>query len=67
LSLKCIELALAGDTVALRLCMDRILPVRKGRPIRFPMPKVMTAGDVLGALAAITEQLLEAACHLMKR
>src|SRR4029078_4556702 len=32
LTRKAIDLALAGDLLALRICMDRILPVRKHRP-----------------------------------
>jgi hypothetical protein len=30
---KAVELAKSGDTVALRLYLERIAPVRKGRPI----------------------------------
>jgi hypothetical protein len=52
LSRKAIELALAGDTVALRLCLDRILPARRAR-ISLPLPPVTTAADVTAALAVI--------------
>ncbi|MGC2077599.1 MAG: DUF5681 domain-containing protein [Xanthobacteraceae bacterium] len=38
LSRKAIELALTGDVSALRLCLDRILPPRKDRPVRFNLP-----------------------------
>ncbi len=38
LTRKCIELALAGDTTALKLCMERILPPRKDRPVSFNFP-----------------------------
>ncbi len=30
---KCIEQALGGDTTALRLCLERILPARKDMPL----------------------------------
>lgn len=30
-----IDLALTGDMAALRLCLDRILPARKDRPVTF--------------------------------
>jgi hypothetical protein len=33
LTRKCIELAMSGDPTALRLCFERIAPVRKGRAI----------------------------------
>jgi hypothetical protein len=36
LTQKAIDLALAGDITALRLCLDRILPVRKDRPFCDP-------------------------------
>jgi hypothetical protein len=38
LTRKAIELALEGDPVALRLCLERILPPRKDRPVSFPLP-----------------------------
>src|SRR5215203_5958726 len=36
LTRRCVELALAGDTTALRLCLERLLP--KGRPVRLQLP-----------------------------
>lgn len=33
LTRKAIDLALSGDTTALKLCIDRIIPPRKGRPL----------------------------------
>src|SRR5450631_2561963 len=39
LTQKAIDLALAGDMAALRICMDRILPPRKDRPIAFDSPQ----------------------------
>ena len=38
LTRKAIGLALGGDITALRLCLDRVLPPRKDRPINFEMP-----------------------------
>jgi hypothetical protein len=43
LTQKAIDLALAGDITALRLCLDRILPVRKDRPVTFDLPPVPIA------------------------
>lgn len=54
LTRKAIELALAGDSTALRLCLDRIAPPRRGRAVRFPLPPVQTSADVVSALAAVT-------------
>lgn len=55
LTKKAIELALAGDLTALRLCLDRILPARKERPVAFEMPKLETAADGVMATAALVE------------
>ena len=37
LTRKAVDLALAGDTVALKLCIDRILPLRRGRPVKLSL------------------------------
>jgi hypothetical protein len=47
-----IDLAKAGDTVALRMCLDRIAPPRKDRPVVFDVPEIETAGDVVSAISA---------------
>ncbi|MGU3663148.1 DUF5681 domain-containing protein [Methylobacterium sp. A49B] len=52
---KAIELAQSGDTVALRLCMDRLIPVRKDRPITFTLPQIETAADLTKATQALLE------------
>jgi hypothetical protein len=53
LSRKAIDLALAGDTVALRLCLERIAPVRKGRAIALDLGPVKTAQDLAEAQTTI--------------
>ena len=53
LTRKAVELALAGDIAALRLCLDRILPPRKDRPVSFEMPTIETAKDAKAASAAL--------------
>lgn len=50
---KAIEMALAGDMTALRLCLDRILPARRDRPVEVDLPVVETAADHAPALAAV--------------
>ena len=55
LTRKAIDLALEGDTTALRLCMDRIMPARKDRHITFDLPKLETASDLVKATAALVE------------
>jgi Family of unknown function (DUF5681) len=53
LTQKAIELALGGDIPALRLCLDRILPPRKDRPVTFEMPAINGAEDAKAATAAL--------------
>jgi hypothetical protein len=53
LTRKAVELALTGDIAALRLCLDRILPPRKDRPVSFEMPTIDTAEDAKAASAAL--------------
>src|SRR3954453_9671130 len=52
---KAVELAKAGDTVALRLCLDRLAPVRKDRPVMFALPAIETTADLPKASAALLE------------
>jgi hypothetical protein len=42
-----------GDMSAARLVLDRVLPPRKGGSVRFALPPVSTAADVVAALGAI--------------
>jgi len=53
LTRKAIELALAGDTVALRICIDRILPPRRERVVIIDLPEVVEGTDAAKALSAI--------------
>ena len=43
LTQKAIDFALSGDMPALRLCLDRILPPRKDRPVSFTLPEINSA------------------------
>jgi hypothetical protein len=45
--------AKAGDMVAARLVLERILPLRRGRPVAFALPDVQAAADLPAALGAI--------------
>jgi hypothetical protein len=53
LTRKCIELSLAGDTTALRLCLERIVPPRKSRSIQVALPPVEDAASARAASAAL--------------
>ena len=53
LTRKAIDRAKEGDSVALRLCLERILPARKDRAVSLDLPTIETASDVLKAISAI--------------
>jgi hypothetical protein len=42
---KAIEMAKNGDGPALRLCIDRLAPARKDRPVWFDLPKTTGNGE----------------------
>ena len=44
-----------GDTVALRLCLERIYPARKDRPVTFPLPPITSPRDAADIAAAVAE------------
>jgi Family of unknown function (DUF5681) len=54
---KAVELALAGDPTALRLCLDRILPPCRERAIKFDLPSIESAADIAAAMKAVTAAL----------
>jgi hypothetical protein len=53
LTRKAVELALGGNVLALRLCLDRILPPRRERAVTFALPEVRSAADATAAMASI--------------
>ena len=48
-----ISKALDGDSMALRLCMDRIAPLPKDKPISFPLPYMENANDASKAAGSV--------------
>jgi hypothetical protein len=65
LTQKAVDMALAGDPVALRICLERICPVRKDRAVRFPLPPINSARDAADIAAAIAQAV--AAGHITPR
>ena len=55
LTQKAINLALAGDMAALRLCLDRILPPRKDSTVAFDLPEMKTLNDAVPAMGALVK------------
>ena len=54
---KAVEMALEGDTTALRLCIERIAPTRKDVPIEFDLPPMNSAHDAARAASAILAEV----------
>jgi|SRR6266446_2295016 len=50
---KAIEMAKQGDMAAIRLCMDRLSPPRKGEPVAFELPPLDKPADSVAAAATI--------------
>jgi len=50
---KAIEMAKQGDMAAIRVCMDRLSPVRKGEPVAFELPLLDKPADSVAAAAEI--------------
>lgn len=56
---KAFELALSGNTVALRLCLERILSPRKSRPVNISLPETQTADGMAEAQAPVVQAIAE--------
>ena len=55
LTRKAVELALGGDPMALRLCLDRLIPPRRGRKVQLAnVPPVESIAELSPTMAAIT-------------
>ena len=52
-----VNAAKAGDPTAMRLCVERLVPLRKGRPVVFDLPPVKTAADIAGAVGALVRAM----------
>jgi hypothetical protein len=50
---KLIDKAVDGDTTALRLCVERLLPPRGDRTISFDLPPIESAADALRASSSV--------------
>lgn len=50
-----IDKALDGDAVALRLCLERLVPPRKDRLLTFDLPPITGAKDHPAVLASVLE------------
>jgi hypothetical protein len=56
---KVVELAEAGDIACLRMCLDRLWPIRKGQPLKVDLPAIDTPRDMLPAIASVWNAVRE--------
>jgi hypothetical protein len=69
LTRKAVEMALAGDPTAMRLCMERVLPPCRERTVKFSLPPITVAAmgetcgpsarDISLAMNAVTSALAQ--------
>jgi hypothetical protein len=52
---RAIELALEGDTTALKLCLERIVPQRKSRAVSFDLPSIERVEDLGRAIGSVLQ------------
>ncbi len=59
LSRKAVDMALDGDTTALRLCIERIAPARKDNAVQFHLPRIECAQEASNAASAVLRAVSE--------
>jgi hypothetical protein len=58
---EAIDRALDGDSLLLRCCVTRMVPVPRGRPVELELAEGSGAGDVLASLAATVRAMADGA------
>jgi hypothetical protein len=51
---KLLEMALAGDPAAMKLCIDRVVAPRRERAVEIALPCLKTAADLAPVMGAVT-------------
>ena len=54
---QCQFMAMKGDRTAMRLCVERLIPVAKAPAPRFRMPKMETAADLIKVLSGVLKHV----------
>ena len=53
----CISMAKKGDTTAMKIMMDRLIPPRRDRGIQLALPDVKTPKDVLNVIGTVIKSI----------
>ena len=56
---KVVQLALEGDAACLKICLQRLLPLKKEAPIEIDLPEVQALADIPKMLQAVIAQMRE--------
>lgn len=59
LARKAVEVALQGNTLALKLCLDRLYAPRRQPAVTLPLPRVASAVELAEAMTAITQSVAD--------
>ncbi len=57
LTRKAVDLALQGDKMALKLCLERVFPQRRSRPVSFDLPRLDRTADLPDAIGSILQEV----------
>ena len=57
LTRKCVEMAMDGDTTAMRLCLERIVPPCKELPLEVKLPSITSSEKLAKATAKIIREV----------
>ncbi len=57
LAAKVVHMALSGDMLAMRLCLERMLAVRRERHMTLQLPAPTAAADIMGGFARVVEAI----------
>ena len=52
-----VKMALSGDAVAMRMCLDRLFPVPKDRPVTIALPSMVSAADAAAVMATVVNSM----------
>jgi hypothetical protein len=56
---KVVQLALEGDLTCLRICLERLVPLKKDAPIEIDLPNIGAIADIPKLFSVLTAQLRE--------
>ena len=55
----CLDKAKEGDSTCMKLVMDRLVSVRKDRPIQIDLPEIKTTADIVAATGLIADAVAQ--------